>query len=82
MPLDPIELAHGISPKNTPNFIDENPNLESFNEGLEVSESERRDAADDEFGLDPSLPLSDGIGENEDVAPEIAAIHEVHVADL
>ncbi len=73
MPLDPVELADGESPRNTPEYIDENPNLELVREGMEVSEDELREAADDEFGEDPSLPVSDD--DEDEFAPEIAAIH-------
>jgi hypothetical protein len=82
MPLDPIELSTGESPRNTPNFIDENPNQEMVREGLDVSENELRDAADDEYGIDPSLPLANEIGESDDdLSPEVAAIHEIGVPD-
>ena len=59
MPLDPVELAGGESPRNTPDFIDENPNRDLVLEGMEVSEDERRDVADEVYGEDPSLPISD-----------------------
>ena len=79
MPLDPIELAGGESPRNTPEFIDENPNRDLVMEGMEESENELREAAEEEYGLDPSLPVSDELLEDDEiVAPEIAAIHETH----
>lgn len=79
MPLDPIELADGDSPRNTPEYLDENPNRDLIMEGLEVSEEERREAANDVFGEDPSLPISDD--DESDFAPEIAAIHGEKVDD-
>ncbi len=81
MPLEPIELSGGTSPRNTPEFIDENPNRDLIEEGLEVSENERREAAEEEYGLDPSLPVGDELPDGEDASPEIAAIHEIHVDD-
>ena len=75
MPLDPVELAGGESPRNTPEFIDENPNRDLVLEGMEVSEDERRDVADDVYGEDPSLPISDDEEENDEISPEISAIH-------
>ena len=79
MPLDPVELAGGESPRNTPEFIDENPNRDLVMEGMEESENELREAAEEEYGLDPSLPVSDELLEDDEiVAPEIAAIHETH----
>ncbi len=80
MPLEPIELAHGDSPRNTPDYIDENPNRDLILEGMEVSENERREAVEDEYGLDPSLPDSEDLDDTE-VAPEISAIHETHSTD-
>lgn len=80
MPLDPIELDHGDSPQNTPPFIDENPERDLVQQGLDASEDELRDAADDEFGVDPDAPLLDDIGdEDADLAPEVVAIHEDRV---
>jgi hypothetical protein len=77
MPLDPIETDTGESPRNTPEFLDENPNRDMIMEGMNESEEERREAADDEFGLDPSLPVDAEISdEEEDVASEVAAMHE------
>jgi len=73
MPLDPVELAGGESPRNTPEYIDENPNRELIMEGMEVSEDERREAADEAYGEDPSLPVSDE--DDDEIAPEISAIH-------
>lgn len=73
MPLDPIELADGEFPRNTPEYIDENPNRDLILEGMEISEDERREAANEMFGEDPSLPISDDDGE--EFAPEISAIH-------
>jgi hypothetical protein len=82
MTLDPIELTTGESPRNTPNFIDENPNQEMVLEGLEASENELRDAADDEYGIDPSLPLTNEFADGEDeISPEVAAIHEIDVPE-
>lgn len=82
MPLDPVELATGESPRNTPEYIDENPNRDLVLEGMEASEDEQRDAADELFGEDPSLPVSDDLDELEDdVAPEIAAIHLDRIPD-
>jgi hypothetical protein len=82
MPLDPVELATGASPRNTPEYIDENPNRDLVLEGMEASEDEQRDAADELFGEDPSLPVSDDLDEMEDdVAPEIAAIHFERIPD-
>ena len=75
MPLDPVELAGGESPRNTPEFIDENPNRDLVLEGMEVSEDERRDVADEVYGEDPSLPISDDEEENDEISPEISAIH-------
>ncbi len=76
MPLDPVELATGESPRNTPEFIDENPNRDLVLAGVNASDDEQRDAADDVFGEDPSLPVSDDADDFDDeVAPEIAAIH-------
>lgn len=79
MPLDPVELADGDSPRNTPEYLDENPNRDLIMEGMEISEDERREAAAEVFGEDPSLPVSDE-GE-EDFAPEISAIHGDHPDD-
>ncbi len=77
MPLDPVELATGQSPQNTPNFIDENPNADLVREGMNVSEDELRDAADDEYGVDPDAPILDDIkDEDADIPPEISAMHE------
>lgn len=82
MPLDPVELASGPSPRNTPEFIDENPNRDLIREGMELSEEERREAAEDLYGADPSLPVSDEMDDPDDeVAPEIAAIHFERVPD-
>ncbi|HVJ45938.1 MAG TPA: hypothetical protein VM511_06085 [Luteolibacter sp.] len=82
MPLDPVELSTGASPRNTPEYIDENPNRDLVLEGMEASEDEQRDAADELFGEDPSLPVSDDLDEMEDdVAPEIAAIHFERIPD-
>ena len=75
MPLDPVELAGGESPRNTPDFIDENPNRDLVLEGMEVSEDERRDVADEVYGEDPSLPISDDEEEDDEISPEISAIH-------
>ena len=75
MPLDPVELAGGESPRNTPEFIDENPNRDLVLEGMEVSEDERRDVADEVYGEDPSLPISDDEEEDDEISPEISAIH-------
>jgi len=76
MSFDPLEIEAGDNRENQPEYTDENPNLELIRQGMEVSESERRDAADDEFGLDPSLPISDEYPDGDEMAPEIAAIHE------
>ncbi len=73
MPLDPVELAGGNSPRNTPEYIDENPNRDLILEGMEVSEDERREAAAEVYGEDPSLPISDD--DDDEYAPEISAIH-------
>lgn len=75
MPLDPVELAGGESPRNTPEYIDENPNLDLVLEGLEVSEDERRDVADEVYGEDPSLPISDDDEDDDEISPEVSAIH-------
>jgi hypothetical protein len=74
MPLDPVELADGDSPRNTPEYIDENPNRDLIQEGLDISEDERREAANEVYGEDPSLPISDE--DDDEFAPEISAIHE------
>jgi hypothetical protein len=74
MPLDPVELAGGDSPRNTPEYIDENPNRDLIQEGLDISEDERREAANEVYGEDPSLPISDE--DDDEFAPEISAIHE------
>ena len=80
MPIDPIETNHGDSPQNTPNFIDENPDRDLIREGMNASEDELRDAADDEYGVDPDAPILDDIPDTDlDVAPEVAAIHEIQV---
>jgi hypothetical protein len=76
MPLDPIETATGDSPRNTPEFIDENPNRDLVLEGMDLSDEERREAAADVYGEDPSLQVSDELdGGDDEVAPEIAAMH-------
>ena len=75
MPLDPVELAGGESPRNTPEFIDENPNRDLVLEGMEVSEDERRDVADEVYGEDPSLPISDDEEDDAEISPEVSAIH-------
>lgn len=78
MPIDPVETDNGESPSNLPNFIDENPNRDLVREGMNASEDELRDAADEEFGTDPDAPLLDDIPDEDlDVAPEVAAIHEI-----
>jgi hypothetical protein len=74
MPLDPVELAGGDYPRNTPEYIDENPNRDLIQEGLDISEDERREAANEVYGEDPSLPISDE--DDDEFAPEISAIHE------
>jgi hypothetical protein len=79
MPLDPVELAGGESPRNTPEYIDENPNRDLILEGMEVSEDERREAAAEVYGDDPSLPVSDE--DDDEFAPEISAIHEEKADD-
>lgn len=38
-----------------------------------MAEQERSEAADDEFGEDPSLPPDDSF---EEIAPEVAALHD------
>ena len=59
MPIDPVDTdARDLRP-NLPDFLDENPNRDLIMEGMEVSENERRDAAADVYGEDPSLPVSD-----------------------
>lgn len=47
--------------------------MDLIQEGLDLSEEERREAADDVYGEDPSLPISDD--DESEYAPEIAAIH-------
>jgi hypothetical protein len=82
MPLDPVELSNGDSPRNTPEFIDENPNRDLILEGMAASEDEQRDTAEEIFGADPSLPVSDDADDFDDeVAPEVAAIHLERVPD-
>lgn len=77
MPLDPIEVETGDSLRNTPQFLDENPNRDMVATGLNASENELRDAADEEFGTDPSLPIEAEVFEDDDeLAPEVAAMHE------
>lgn len=79
MPLDPVELAGGESPRNTPEYLDENPNRDLILEGMEVSEDERREAAAEVYGEDPSLPVSDE--DDDEFAPEISAIHGENADD-
>lgn len=82
MPLDPVEIAGGESPRNTPEFIDENPNRDLILEGMAVSEDEQRDAVEEEFGADPSLPVSDETDDlDEEIAPEVAAMHMENVPE-
>lgn len=79
MPIDPVELASGESPRNTPEFIDENPNRDLILEGMDLAEEERREAIEDitdDSGEDDFPMLSDD--DDEEVAPEIAAIHRDH----
>ena len=58
---------------DVPNFINENPQLEAVNLGLNIAENERREAAS---GVDPFIDETDGLQGDEPVAPEVAALHE------
>lgn len=77
MPIDPVQPARGDSPRNTPPFINEDPNLEAVNYGLEAAENELREAS---YAASDDPEAEDLSGEEIDgrvpVAPEIAAMHE------
>lgn len=77
MPIDPVDTDTRDLRPNLPEYIDENPNRDLIEEGMDVSEDERREAADDVYGEDPSLPVSEETDElDDDFAPEVNAMHE------
>jgi hypothetical protein len=80
MPIDPVDTDSRDLRPNLPDFLDENPTRDLIMEGMEVSESERRDAAAEVYGEDPSLPVSDDTDdETDEIAPEVAAMHEKRI---
>lgn len=90
-PIDPVKpvSSHDISPMAPP-YVDEDPNIASVEEGLEVAEDERRDAVADAYEAsarlsdDPTEALDDIDYEKEDgtfVAPELAAMEKDEEGD-
>ncbi len=87
MPLDPVEPARDLlSPDNDPPFINESPNIDLVEEGLDVAEDERREAAEEKFveeELDDDeiqQTLDEDFDDDETSgypsAPELSAIHQ------
>lgn len=86
MPIDPVEPASpNPKPPMAPPFVDENPNLASVQDGLNVAENERREAVADAYEAtarqsDEAEESLDDIDYDDDqnsrTAPELDAIHE------
>lgn len=86
MPLDPAQPASSVQ-KNpmAPPYVDENPNMEMVERGLEIAENEKRDAViatyeKDALSSDDSEAALDDIdypvGGGDSTDPEISAIRE------
>lgn len=85
-PLDTAQAvpSHQSHPMSPP-YVDEDPNQEMTDLGMEIAEDEKRDLATDEYesealsSEDPEEALDDidyPEGNNETVEPELSAMHE------
>ena len=84
-PIDPAEYAsQDPRPPMAPPYVDENPNLASVRQGMDVAEDERREMVADDYELaargddDAEDELDDidrTLEEGTDEAPELQAIH-------
>ena len=86
MPLDPIQPASSVTRKPmAPPYVDEDPNMEMVENGLEVAEDEKRDAVTDLYedaalASDETEAALDDIdypeGGAKSTSPELSAIRE------
>jgi hypothetical protein len=90
-PIDPVQLAsEDPRPPMAPPYVDENPNLASVRQGMNVAENEKRKLVADEYesvarDLDNASEALDDIdrtlSEGGEEAPELDAIHTIGPED-
>lgn len=86
-PIDPVTIA-SQDPRSpmAPPYVDEDPNMELVEQGLDEAENETREAVADDYETsallsdDPEGELNDidfTESDEESESPEISAIHEI-----